>query len=164
MIRDTKTLSVKVPAGVETGTRLKLSGEGGQGIKGGGNGDLYVAIAVREHPIFTREDNDVLCEIPVSFVQAALGCEIEVPTLDGKVSMKIPEGTQSGRIFRLRGKGVPQLQGYGRGDQLVIIKVETPSNLNKRQRELLEEFARISGEDVHPMKKSFFDKVMDFIS
>lgn len=97
-------------------------------------------------------------------MQAALGCEIEVPTLDGKVSMKIPEGTQSGRIFRLRGKGVPQLQGYGRGDQLVIIKVETPSNLNKRQRELLEEFARISGEDVHPMKKSFFDKVMDFIS
>jgi molecular chaperone DnaJ len=164
MVRDAKTLSVKIPAGVETGTRLKLSGEGGQGIKGGANGDLYVAIQVKEHSIFTREVNDVVCELPISFVQAAIGCEVEVPTLDGKVSMKIPEGTQSGRVFRLRGKGVPQLQGYGRGDQLVVVKVETPTNLNKRQRELLEEFARISGEDVYPMKKSFFDKVMDLIS
>lgn len=164
MVRDTKNLAVKVPAGVETGTRLKLTGEGGQGIKGGGNGDLYVAISVKPHAIFAREDNDVLCEIPISFVQAALGCEVEVPTLDGKVSMKVPDGTQSGRMFRLRGKGIPQLQGYGRGDQLVIIKVETPCNLNKRQRELLEEFAKISGEEVHPMKKNFFEKVMDIIS
>lgn len=160
-IRDSKTLSVKVPPGVETGNRLKVSGEGGQGTKGGGNGDLYVLINVREHSIFSREGNDVICETPVSFTQAALGAEIEIPTLDGKVSLKIPEGTQSGKIFRLRGKGIPVLQGYGRGDQLVVVRVETPTNLNRQQRDLLEEFARISSEDVHPMGKSFLDKVMD---
>lgn len=162
--KDFKTLSVKVPGGVETGSRLKLSGEGGQGAKGGPNGDLYVAISVKEHAIFQREDDNVVCEIPISFAQAALGCEIEVPTLDGKVSMKIPEGTQSGKIYRLRGKGIPSLQGYGRGDQLVVVKVETPTNLTGKQKELLEEFARISGEEAHPMKKGFLDKVMDFLS
>lgn len=164
MEKDTKTISVKIPAGVETGNRLKLSGEGGQGIKGGANGDLYVAITVRPHPVFTRDNNDVICEIPISFVQAALGTEIQVPTLDGKVNLRIPEGTQSGRVFRLRDKGIPVLQGYGRGDQLVVIKVETPVNLNKKQRELLEEFARIGGEEIYPMKKSFFEKVVDLFS
>ena len=163
-VRDKKTISVKVPAGVETGIRLKLSGEGGQGAKGGPNGDLYVALKVKEHSIFRREDNDVICEIPISFTQAALGCEIEVPTLDGKVAMKIPEGTQSGATFRMRGKGVPALQGYGRGDHLVGAKGETPTNLNRQQRELLEELARISGEDVNPMRKNFFSKVMDILS
>ena len=163
-LRDKKALSVKIPPGVETGNRLKLSGEGGQGTKGGANGDLYVYISVREHPIFRREGNDVLCELPVSFTQAALGCEMDIPTLDGTVSMKIPEGTQSGRIFKFRGKGVPVLQGYGRGDQLVIVRVETPTNLNKKQRELLEEFARLGGEDVHPLRKNFFDKVKDILS
>ncbi len=163
-VKDTKSMSVKIPAGVETGNRLKLSGEGGQGTKGGGNGDLYVSITVKPHPVFSRDNNDVICEIPISFAQAALGAEIPVPTLDGKMELKIPEGTQSGKVFRLRDKGIPVLQGYGRGDQLVIIKVETPVNLNKRQREMLEEFARISGEEVHPMKKNFFDKVMDLFS
>ncbi len=163
-IKDIKTLSVKVPPGVETGNRLKLAGEGGQGAKGGGNGDLYVYLSVQEHPFFKREGNDVICEVPISFVQAALGCELEVPTLDGKVSMKISEGTQSGRVLRLRGKGIPVLQGYGRGDQLVVVRVETPSNLNKRQRELLEEFAKISGEDIHPLRKNFFEKVMEKLS
>jgi molecular chaperone DnaJ len=163
-VRDTKTLSVKVPAGVETGTRLKLTGEGGQGTKGGGNGDLYILLSVRDHPFFVREENDVVCEVPVSFPQAALGCDIEVPTLEGNVSLKIPEGTQSGKVFRLKGKGIPQLGGYGRGDQLVVVKVETPSNLNARQRELLEEFAAISGEEAHPLKKGFFQKMMDIIS
>ena len=163
-VRDKKTISVKVPAGVETGIRLKLTGEGGQGAKGGPNGDLYVALTVREHSLFKREDNDVICEIPISFTQAALGCEIEVPTLDGKMNMKIPEGTQSGAVFRMRGKGVPALQGYGRGDHLVVAKVETPSNLNRQQRELLEELARISGEDANPMRKNFFSKVMDMLS
>ncbi len=162
--KDKKTISVKIPAGVETGNRLKLSAEGGQGTKGGQNGDLYVAISVRGHSVFTREGNDVICEIPVSFAQAALGSEIDVPTLEGKVPLKIPEGTQSGKVFRLREKGVPALQSYGRGDQLIIIRVETPVNLNKRQKELLEEFAAISGEEVHPMKKNFFEKVMDIIS
>jgi molecular chaperone DnaJ len=157
-------MSVKIPAGVETGNRLKLSGEGGQGTKGGINGDLYVSISVKPHPVFSRDNNDVICEIPISFVQAALGGEIPVPTLDGKMNLKVPEGTQSGKVFRLRDKGIPVLQGYGRGDQLVIIKVETPVNLNKKQREVLEEFAKISGEDVHPMKKNFFDKVVDLFS
>lgn len=162
--KDSKTIMVKVPAGVESGMRLKLNGEGGQGTKGGANGDLYIAITVKDHPVFVREGNDVVCEVPISFPQAALGCEIEVPTLDGKVSMKIPEGTQSGKNFRLKGKGIPVLQGYGRGDQLVLINVETPSNLNKRQREILEEFAAVSGEEVHPLKKGFFEKMMDFLS
>jgi molecular chaperone DnaJ len=162
-VKDSKALSVKVPPGVETGNRLKLANEGGQGLKGAANGDLYVLINVREHPLFTREGNDVLCEIPISFTQAALGCEIEIPTLEGKISMKVPEGTQSGKVFRLRGKGIPVLQGYGRGDQLVIVRAETPTNLNRHQRDLLEEFARISGEDAHPMRKSFIDKVMDML-
>ena len=162
-VKDSKALSVKVPPGVETGNRLKLANEGGQGLKGAANGDLYVLINVREHPLFTREGNDVLCEIPISFTQAALGCEIEIPTLEGKISMKVPEGTQSGKVFRLRGKGIPVLQGYGRGDQLVIVRAETPTNLNRHQRDLLEGFARISGEDAHPMRKSFIDKVMDML-
>ena len=127
-------------------------------------GDLYVAISVKDHAIFQREDNNVICEFPVSFIQASLGCEIEIPTLDGKVAMKISEGTQSGKVYRLRGKGIPSLQGYGRGDQMVIVRVETPSNLNKKQKELLEEFAAISGENVHPMKKGFLDKVKHFLS
>lgn len=163
-VRDRKTLSVKVPQGVESGTRLKLMGEGGQGTKGGPNGDLYVLIAVRDHQVFTREGNDVVCEIPISFPQAALGCETEVPTLDGKISLKIPEGTQSGKVFRLRGKGIPNIQGYGRGDQLVLIRVETPVNLNRQQKDLLEEFARISGETTQPLSKGFFDKVKDMLS
>lgn len=163
-VKDTKTLSVKVPGGVETGSRLKLTSEGGQGVKGGPNGDLYVAITVKEHPLFQREDDNVICEIPISFVQAALGCELEVPTLDGKVAMKIPDGTQSGKIYRLRGKGIPSLRGYGRGDQLVVVKVETPTNLTTRQKEILEEFAKISGEEAHPMKKGFLNKLMDFLN
>lgn len=163
-VRDRKTLSVKVPPGVETGNRLKLAGEGGQGTKGGPNGDLYVLLTVRDHPIFTRDGNDVVCDIPISFTQAALGCEIEVPSLDGKLLLKIPEGTQSAKTFRMRGKGIPSLQGYGRGDQLVVIRVETPVNLTRRQKELLEEFSRISGEATQPMRKRFFDKVKDILS
>jgi molecular chaperone DnaJ len=155
---------VKVPPGVETGNRLKLTGEGGQGAKGGQHGDLYVAISVKPHPLFVREGNDVICEIPISFTQAALGTEIEVPTLDGKVNLKIPEGTQSGKAFRLKAKGVPVLQGYGRGDQHVVVKVETPTNLTRRQRELLEQFACESGEECHPQRKSFLDKVMGMFS
>jgi molecular chaperone DnaJ len=153
-----------VPAGVESGIRLKLVGEGGQGTKGGGNGDLYVVLSVREHPVFTREGNDVICEVPISFPQAALGCEVEVPTLEGKVTVKIPEGTPSGKVLRLRGKGIAALQGYSRGDQLVVVKVETPTKLNKRQRELLEQFACEIGGDCHPQQKSFLDKVMDIFN
>jgi molecular chaperone DnaJ len=120
-----------------------------------------VLLRVREHPLFSRQHNDVICEFPVSFPQAALGIEIEVPTLEGKLKMKIPPGTQSGNVFRLRGKGIADLHGGGRGDQLVRVVVETPRKLSQKQRELLEEFARLDGADVHPMSKGFFDKVKE---
>ena len=154
-------LSVKVPAGVDTGTRLKLTGEGEPGERGGPPGDLYVVVHVQEHPIFIREDTEVICEVPISFTQAALGASIEVPTLDGKVKMKIPGGTQSGKVFRLRGKGIPHLDGRNRGDQHVRVTVEVPEKLNKKQRELLEQFSALTGEESHPQSKSFFDKVRE---
>ncbi len=159
--RKVQQLNVKIPPGVDTGSRLKLRGEGEAGSNGGPPGDLYVVIRVLEHPFFKRQGNDVLCEVPISFPQAALGAEIEVPTLEGKMKMKIPASTQSGQVFRLRGKGVPDSQGYGRGDQLVTVVVETPRHLTPRQRELIEEFARISGEDVNPISKGFFDKMKE---
>jgi molecular chaperone DnaJ len=161
-VRKLQSLSVRIPPGVDNGSRLKLRGEGEAGFGGGPSGDLYVVIHVREHAIFARQDNDVIVEVPISFPQAALGAEIEVPTLDGKVKFKIPSGTQSGKVFRLKGKGFSDLHGYGRGDELVKIMVETPKRLSARQRELLEEFAKISGEDVnHPMAKGFVDKLRE---
>ena len=161
--RVTYTVNVKIPAGVDAGSRLKLRGEGEVGDNGGPSGDLYVVLDVEEHTIFTREGTDLVCEVPVSIAQAALGTEIEVPTLDGSAKVKVPAGTQSGQMFRLRGRGVTNLAGYGKGDELVRIVVETPKKLTARQRELLEEFARIAGEDVHPMSKSFLDKVKSML-
>jgi len=161
--RVTYTVNVKIPAGVDAGSRLKLRGEGEAGDRGGPSGDLYVVLDVEEHPIFTREGTDLVCEVPVSIAQAALGTEIEVPTLDGSFKVKVPAGTQSGQMFRLRGRGVADLNGYGTGDELVRIVVETPKKLTARQRELLEEFATLAGEDVHPMSKSFFDKVKSML-
>ncbi len=152
-------LSVKIPPGVDTGTRVRLAGEGEVGEQGGPPGDLYVVVHVKEHPIFHREEYEVFCEVPISFVQATLGAQLEVPTLDGMVKMKVPEGTQSGKIFRLKGKGIPHLQSADRGDQHVRVIVETPQNLTSKQRELLAKFAEASGEDVNPQSKSFFDKV-----
>ena len=160
-IRKVRTRTVKIPAGVDTGSRLMLRGEGELGTGGGPPGDLYVVIQVKEHPLFTREGTTIICEIPLSFPQAALGAEIEVPTLDGKVKRKIPAGAQSGTVFRLRGKGLPDPSGHGRGDQLVRIIVETPRRLTPRQRELLEEFTRISGDGASPASKGFFDKVKE---
>jgi molecular chaperone DnaJ len=160
-IRGKKTISLKIPAGVETGSRLKLTGEGEPGIQGGPPGDLYVVLSVQEHPLFQREGQDIICEIPISFPQAALGCELEVPTLTEKISIKVPAGTQSGKVVSLPGKGFPSLQGYNRGDQLVLLRVETPTRLTGRQKELLEEFAREGGEEVHPMGKSFLEKVRE---
>ena len=154
-------ITIKVPPGVDVGSRLRLSGEGDSGEIGGPRGDLYIVINIETHSIFERQDDDVICDFPVSFSQVALGTEIQVPTLDGKIKLKIPAGTQSGKVFRLPGKGIASLHTGRRGDQLVIIKIETPSKLNKKQRELLEEFARVSGEDTLPMKSSFFDKVKD---
>ncbi|MFN8544321.1 MAG: molecular chaperone DnaJ [Candidatus Binatia bacterium] len=157
--RRAHTLSVKIPAGVDTGSRLKLRGEGEAGASGGPSGDLYVVIEVQEHPLFVREGADIICDVPVSFAQVALGAEIEVPTLEGASKVKIPAGTQSGQVFRLKGKGIPDLGGYGRGDEIIRVMVETPRKLSARQRELVQEFARESGEEVHPLSKSFLDKV-----
>ena len=162
--REEATVEVKVPPGVDTGTRLKLSGEGEPApVVGGSPGDLYVVIQVREHPVFTREDTEILCEMPISFSQAALGATVDVPTLDGPAKLKIPAGTQTGKVFRLKGKGVPSLQGSGRGDQHIRIFVETPTHLTKEQRELLEKFAQIAGDETHPRARSFWEKVQDFV-
>lgn len=159
--RSSRTLSLKIPAGVETGSRLKLNGEGELGLNGGPPGDLYVVVEVDQHPIFERDGYDVICEVPIAFVQAALGDDIQVPTLEGKVDLKIPAGTQTGKVFKLSGKGIPSLQGYGRGDQLVLLRVEVPTKLSARQRELLEEFAREGGQEINPEHQSFFDKVKE---
>jgi len=153
-------IPVTVPAGVDTGSRIKITGEGEPGSMGGPPGDLYIVLHVKEHPIFLREETEIICEVPIGFTQAALGASIDVPTLDGTVKMKVPAGTQSGKVFRLRGKGVPVLGRPGsRGDQHVRVAVETPTSLTQRQRELLEEFAAEAGEDVHPQSKKFIDKV-----
>jgi molecular chaperone DnaJ len=141
-----KTVSLRIPAGVETGSRLRLRGEGEEGDFGGPSGDLYVFIHVEPHEFFERDGYDVLCQIPISVTQAALGATIEVPTIDSKESVKIPKGTQSGKIFRLKGKGVAHLKGIGRGDQVIQVLVKIPTNLTKKQEELLREFARLTGE------------------
>ncbi|MDX9702235.1 MAG: molecular chaperone DnaJ [Candidatus Auribacterota bacterium] len=154
-----KKLSIHIPAGIENGSKLKLSNEGEDGAYGGPPGNLYVAIHVTPHPFFTRQGNDIVCEVPISFPKAALGGEVEVPTLDGKVKLKIPPGTQSEKIFRVRGKGIPDLRGYGKGDLKIKIVVEVPTKLTAEQKELLEKFAQISGEDIYPMMHSFFNKV-----
>lgn len=156
-----QALNLRIPPGVDDGSRLKLRGEGGAGQNGGPPGDLYVVLRVREHPLFRREGNDIVCDVPISFAQAALGAEIDVPTLHGKMKLKIPAGTQSATVFRLKGKGVPDVRGYGPGDHLVRVIVETPRRLTPKQRQLLEEFARLDGEEVHPLSKGFFDKVRE---
>jgi molecular chaperone DnaJ len=162
--REQATVEVKVPPGVDTGTRLKLGGEGEAApVPGGVPGDLYVVVQVREHPVFTREDTEILCEVPISFTQAALGATIDVPTLDGPAKLKVPAGTQTGKVFRLKGKGVPALSGGGRGDQHVRVFVETPTQLSKEQRELLERFAAVSGEDTNPRAKGFWEKVRELV-
>ncbi|HYB91667.1 MAG TPA: molecular chaperone DnaJ [Candidatus Binataceae bacterium] len=161
-LRKQESLSVKVPPGVDNGSRLKLRGEGEAGYGGGQPGDLYVVIHVKEHELFVRDGNDIMIEVPISFPQAALGTEIDVPTLEGKIKLKIPPGTQASKIFRFKGKGIVDLHGYGRGDQLVKVIVETPRSLTPRQRELLEEFAKLDGKAVnHPMSKGFVDKLKE---
>jgi len=161
--RRTHQLSLKIPPGVDSGSRLKLRGEGEAGANAGTPGDLYVVLGVREHPLFVREGTEVVCEVPLSFAQAALGAELQVPTLDGTARVKVPAGTQSGQVFKLKGRGIPDLNGYGRGDHVVRVLVETPRKLSPRQRELLEEFARLAGEEVHPLSKSFLDKVKSML-
>jgi molecular chaperone DnaJ len=151
-------IKLRIPAGVDTGARLRSSGNGEAGLRGGQPGDLYVVLHVKAHDIFHREGDDLICEVPVSFVQAALGSELEVPTLSGAAQMKLPAGTQTGTVFRLRGKGVKNVQGYGQGDLHVRIVVEVPAHLNSAQRAKLQEFAELCDENVNPMSQGFFAK------
>jgi molecular chaperone DnaJ len=155
------TVTVRIPAGVDTGTRLRSTGNGESGARGGSPGDLYVVLHVRPHEIFQRDGDDLLCEVPISFVQAALGANIEVPTLDGAAQIKVPAGTQSGSVFRLRGRGVVNVQGYGQGDLHVRVVVEVPTKLSTGQRQKLEEFAGLCDENVNPRSRSFFAKARD---
>jgi molecular chaperone DnaJ len=152
-------ISLDIPAGIDDGQIISMRGEGDPGSKGGPKGDLFVTINVKAHSIFKRQGNDVVCEMPITFVQAALGAELEVPTLDGKVSYTMPEGTQTGSIFRLKGKGIPHLRGSGRGDQYVKVVIDVPKKLNEKQKELLREFAEISGDEACEQRKNFFEKM-----
>ena len=160
-----KTLAVKIPAGVDNGDRIRLAGEGEAGPGGAPAGDLYVEVQVREHKIFQRDGDDIYCEVPIRFSQAALGASIEVPTLDGEALIKLPKETQTGAMFKLRGKGVKSVRGRGVGDLLCRVVVETPVNLSARQRELLEEFEATFGEDSRahtPKQSGWLDGVKEF--
>ena len=158
----TVKVKVKIPAGINDGQTLPVREQGNAGKNGGPNGDLLITVSVRNHRIFTRQGYDILCDFPVTFVEAALGGEIEVPTIDEKVAYNIPEGTQSGTVFRLRGRGVPKLYGGGaRGDMYVTIVVETPKGLNKEQKDLLIKFGESVGTVKYNKKKNFFDTVKD---
>ena len=156
---------MKIPAGVDTGDRIRLAGEGEAGTHGGPAGDLYVQVHVKDHPIFERDGKHLYCEVPISFVDAALGGELEVPTLDGRVKLKVPSETQTGKMFRLRGKGVAPVRGGSTGDLLVKVVVETPVHLSNRQRELLREFQDEMDQSKHkhsPKTHGFFDSVKKF--
>ncbi len=160
-----KTLSVKIPSGIDEGDRIRLSGEGEHGVNGGPPGDLYVQIHIKEHAVFQRDHDDLHCEMPISFVAAALGGEIEIPTLDGVARLKIPAETQTGKVFRLRGKGIKGVRSISHGDLLCHVVVETPVHLTERQKELLREFEEISGKDSakhNPRANSWMDKVKNF--
>lgn len=159
-VRNSKTVEINIPAGIDNDQTMQLSGQGEPGERGGPNGDLLITVRVRPHEIFERRDNDVYLEMPISFVQAALGATLTVPTLDGAVEYDIPEGTQSGTRFRLRGKGIPFIRGKGRGDQYVTVTVEVPKNLSSRQKELLRDFEEDKN---YKQKKSFAEKMKEFL-
>lgn len=159
-VQQVRKIHIKIPAGVDTGARLKITGEGEAGYNGGPRGNLYVQIYVKTHAYFSRNNDDVIYTLTVSFAQVALGTHIQIPTLEDTVKLKIPAGTQTGKVFRLRGRGFPNVRGYGRGDQLVQVQVETPTNLSGAERKLFEELAKLRGEDISE-NKTLFDKVKD---
>ena len=166
-VKSHKTLSIKIPSGIDDGDRIRLSGEGEPGVNGGPAGDLYVQIHLKAHGVFTRDHDDLHCEMPISFTIAALGGEIEIPTLDGVARLKIPAETQSGKVFRLRGKGIKGIRSVGYGDLMCHVVVETPINLTSRQKEMLREFETINQQDngLHnPRAKGWMDKVKEFFS
>ena len=158
MVRKKKTIQASIPAGIDNGQTISIRGQGNAGKNGGPAGDLLITITVRPHELFRREGTSVLCEAPITFTQAVLGAELEIPTIDGKVKYTLPEGTQSGTTFRLKGKGIPSLNGRGRGDQYVTVYIETPRNLNKEQKEALKKFAESVGENNYEERKKFFKK------
>ncbi len=161
-VRRHRKIKVKIPVGVDSGMRVRVAGEGDAGVRGGPPGDLYVFIEVRPHEVFEREGNDIRCEVPISIWQASLGADIEVPTLDGRASLHIPEGTQTGTSFRLRGKGIPDVRWHERGDQHVRVRVVTPTRLTEREKELLRELARLRGSHkANDESRNFFKKVRD---
>jgi molecular chaperone DnaJ len=158
-LRKTRERSLKIPAGVDTGSRIRLSGEGDAGLRGGPPGDLYIVLHVQPHPVFERRDRDLYCEVPVSFSLAALGGQIEVPTIQGTEKLTIPEGTQTGTSFTLKGKGMPDLNGYGRGNQYVILRVEVPRKLTAEQRQALRQFAAAMGEETTEDGRGLFSRL-----
>ncbi len=161
-VRVEKKVRVKIPAGVYDGAQVRVPGEGEAGLHGGPNGDLYINISLKPHPIFERDGADLHCVMPITFPQAALGAEVEAPTLEGKVKVRIPPGTQGGRIFRLRGYGVPDVRTQQKGDLYVKVQIAVPTKLSARQEQLLREFANATGDDVYPERSSFLDKVKKF--
>jgi molecular chaperone DnaJ len=163
-VEKTSRVKIKIPAGIDTESRLRSTGGGEAGVRGGPAGDLYVVVHIREHDVFTRNGIDLACEVPIPFSTAALGGEIKVPTLDGSVSLKIPPGTQGGSVFRIRGFGMPALQGIGKGDILTQVQVEVPTRLNSEQRAALQAFAELCGEENNPIHKSFYDRVKSFFA
>ena len=158
-VRASHKIKVSVPAGIDQGQTISVRGEGNAGTNGGPAGDLLITVTIRPHHILTRDGTSVLCEVPITFAQATLGAEIEVPTLDGKVKYTVPEGTQTGTVFRLRGKGIPVLHSKSRGDQFVRVNIEVPKNLTQKQKDLLNQFSASLGENVYTERKSFFDKL-----
>ena len=163
-VRKTRTIRVKIPAGIDDGQTISLRGEGNGGARGGPAGDLYVTVYVKEHKMFKRDGQDIILEMPISFAQAALGATLIVPTVDGKVQYDLPEGTQTGTVFRLRGSGVPSVNGRGRGDQYVKVNVEIPRNLNHEQKELLRKFDEATGDSCYSERGSFFKKMKDLFN
>lgn len=163
-VRKTRTIRVKIPAGIDDGQTISLRGEGNGGTQGGPAGDLYVTVYVKEHKMFKRDGQDIILEMPISFVQAALGATLTVPTVDGKVQYDLPEGTQTGTVFRLRGSGVPSVNGRGRGDQYVKVNVEIPRNLNHEQKELLRKFDEATGDSCYSERGGFFKKMKDLFN
>ena len=161
-VEKSSRVQLKIPAGISTGSRLRSSRNGEAGIRGGPQGDLYVVIHVQEHSVFRRDEDNLYCEVPIPFTMAALGGDVDVPTLEGKANVKVPAGTQSGQMFRLRGKGVINVNGRDRGDLMARLIVEVPTHLNGEQRQRLEEFASLCGEENAPMRKSFFERAKEF--
>ncbi len=162
LVMTEETVKVNIPAGISSGSRLRIRDEGEVGLYGGPNGDLYIETLVQEHPIFRREGQNIFCDVPISFVQAALGDEIDVPTLEGQTKLKIPAGTQSGQTFRLKERGVPSLNGRGKGDMYINVDVEVPVKLNSRQKELLKEFAEGTEGSHNPKVGRFLDRIQEY--